>query len=135
MTANQLMLTVGHDRVYSCRIIRYVMASGDREFCAPAVTRELSPMTDVAISDTRASESPAPNYCDPKITGAVEEAFNAVWAIIKTNKQAGSEDEPDCELRVKVSQTLAELVVEGTTDPAELKRRALASLGWSTSEK
>ena len=85
-------------------------------------------MPDVAISDTPASETP-PDYCDPKITGAVEEAFNAVWAVIKTNKQAGNEDEPDCELRVKVSQTLAELVVEGTTDPAELKRRALASLG------
>jgi hypothetical protein len=86
-------------------------------------------MPDVAISDTPASETRAPDYCDPKITGAVEEAFNAVWAVIKTNKQAGSEDEPDCELRVKVSQTLAELVVEGTTDLAELKTRALASLG------
>ena len=92
-------------------------------------------MTDVAISDTRSVGEPRPQLLRSKITGAVEEAFNAVWAIIKTNKQAGSEDEPDCELRVKVSQTLAELVVEGTTDPAELKRRALASLGWSTSEK
>ena len=46
-------------------------------------------MPDVAISDTPASETPTPDYCDPKITGAVEEAFNAVWAVIKTNKSLG----------------------------------------------
>ena len=30
-------------------------------------------------------ENPAPDYCDPKITSAVEEAYEAVWTIIQNN--------------------------------------------------
>ena len=74
-------------------------------------------------------ENPAPDYCDPKITGAVEEAFEAVWAVIKANDQAGIEIETDCERRAELSRKLAELVVEGITDVAELRGRALASFG------
>ena len=80
-------------------------------------------------ADTPASQSPAPDYCDPEITGAVEEAFNEVWAVIKANDQPGSEIESDCERKVELSRRLAELVVAGITDPAELRKRALASLG------
>jgi hypothetical protein len=86
-------------------------------------------MSHIAISDAGASEPPTPNYCDPKITGAVEEAFEAVWAVIKANDQAGGETEPDCERRVELSRKLAEFVVEGITNPAELRARALASFG------
>ena len=85
-------------------------------------------MSHIAVSDAGASK-PAPNYCDPKITGAVEEAFEAVWAVIKANDQAGCETETDCERRVELSRRLAELVVAGITDPAHLKARALASFG------
>ena len=67
-------------------------------------------MSDIVVSDAAASEPPAPNYCDPKITGAVEEAFEAVWAVIKANDQAGIEIETDCERRVELSRKLAELV-------------------------
>jgi hypothetical protein len=86
-------------------------------------------MSDIVVSDAAASEPPAPNYCDPKITGAVEEAFEAVWAVIKANDQAGIEIETDCERRAELSRKLAELVVEGITDVAELRGRALASFG------
>ena len=86
-------------------------------------------MSDIVVSDAAASEPPSPNYCDPKITGAVEEAFEAVWAVIKANDQAGIEIETDCERRVELSRKLAELVVEGITDVAELRGRALASFG------
>ena len=86
-------------------------------------------MSDIVVSDAAASEPPAPNYCDPKITGAVEEAFEAVWAVIKANDQAGIEIETDCERRAELSRKLAELVVEGITDVAELHGRALASFG------
>jgi len=44
-------------------------------------------MSHIAVSDTGASEPPTPNYCDPKITGAVEGAFNDVWDVIKANDQ------------------------------------------------
>ena len=86
-------------------------------------------MSEIVVSDAAASEPPAPNYCDPKITGAVEEAFEAVWAVIKANDQAGIEIETDCERRAELSRKLAELVVEGITDVAELRGRALASFG------
>jgi hypothetical protein len=86
-------------------------------------------MSHIAVPDAGASEPPAADYCDPKITGAVEEAFEAVWAAIQANDQAGGETEPDCERRVELSRKLAEFVVEGITDPAELKTRALARFG------
>jgi hypothetical protein len=110
-------------------IIGYVVASGDREFCAPALTRELSPMSHIAVSDAGASEPPAPDYCDPKITGAVEEAFEAVWAVIKANDQAGIEIETDCERRAELSRSLRSWSWKGITDVAELRGRALASFG------
>ena len=94
-----------------------------------AVTRELAPMSHITVSDAGASEPSAANYCDPKITGAVEDAFNDVWDVIKANDQPGSEAETDCERRVELSRRLAELVVAGITDPAQLRARALASFG------
>jgi hypothetical protein len=92
-------------------------------------------MSDIVVSDAAASEPPAPNYCDPKITGAVEEAFEAVWAVIKANDQAGIEIETDCERRAELSRKLAELVVEGITDVAELRGRALASFGLAEAKQ
>ena len=86
-------------------------------------------MSHPTAADSPASQSPAPDYCDPEITGAVEEAFNEVWAVIKGNDQPGSEAETECERRVELSRILAELVVAGITDPAELQKEALASLG------
>jgi hypothetical protein len=51
-------------------------------------------MSHIAISDAGASEPHAPDYCDPKITGAVEEAFEAVWAVIKANDEGVAKPNP-----------------------------------------
>jgi hypothetical protein len=86
-------------------------------------------MPHTTTSETPAPQSAAPDYCDPEITGAVEDAFNDVWDVIKANDQPGSEAETDCERRVELSRRLAELVVAGITDPDQLRARALASFG------
>jgi hypothetical protein len=86
-------------------------------------------MPHTTTSETPAPQSATPDYCDPEITGAVEDAFNDVWDVIKANDQPGSEAKTDCERRVELSRRLAELVVAGITDPAQLKGRALASFG------
>jgi hypothetical protein len=44
-------------------------------------------MSQIAVPDSGASQLPAADYCDPKITGAVEGAFNDVWDVIKANDQ------------------------------------------------
>ena len=72
-------------------------------------------------------ENPAPDYCDPKITSAVEEAYEAVWTIIQNNGPSkGAKTE--CERKAELSLTIGALVVDGVTDPAELRDRALAIL-------
>jgi hypothetical protein len=73
------------------------------------------------------SEKPPHDYCDPKITSAVDEAYEAVWAVIEVS-EPGRDEKTDCERRVELSQKLASLVVDGVTDPAELRDRALASM-------
>ena len=85
-------------------------------------------MPHTTTSETPASQSAAPDYCDPEITGAVEDAFNDVWDVIKANDHPGSEAETDCERRVELSRRLAELVVAGITDPAQLTARARAAV-------
>ena len=66
-----------------------------------------------------------PDYCDPAITAAVEEAFEAVWSLIQASEPG--DDNNDCGRRVELSQKLAALVVDGVTDPTELRNRVLAS--------
>ena len=76
-----------------------------------------------------AVENTEPNYCDSKITSAVEEAYEAVWAIIQDNDlSAGAQTE--CDRKAELSQTIGTLVVEGVTDPTELRDRALTVLGY-----
>jgi hypothetical protein len=67
------------------------------------------------------------DYCDPAITAAVDEAFEAVWPVIQSS-EPGSDIKSDCERRVELSQRLAALVLDGVTDAAELRNRVLASL-------
>ena len=71
------------------------------------------------------------SYCDPKITSAVVEAYEAVWAVIQISEPVRDE-KSDCERRAELSQKLASLVVDGVTDPAELRDRALASMSLET---
>ena len=77
------------------------------------------------------SEKPPHDYCDPKITSAVDEAYEAVWAVIQISEPVRDE-KTDCERRVELSQKLASLVVDGVTDPAQLRDRALASMSLET---
>jgi hypothetical protein len=72
------------------------------------------------------SSQPA-NYCDPEILAALEEAFDAVWAVIET-QDSSAEGNKDCERKAALSQTLGALVVDGVRDPAELQKRALQNL-------
>jgi len=73
------------------------------------------------------SEKPPHDYCDPKITSAVDEAYEAVWAAIQISEPV-RDQKTDCERRVELSQKLASLVVDGVTDPAELRDRVLANM-------
>ena len=75
--------------------------------------------TDQAVVET------ARDYCDPKITSSVEEAFEAVWDIIQHIDPSGG-SKTDCDRKADLSQTRGSLVVEGVTDPNELRDRAIA---------
>ena len=55
-------------------------------------------MSRIAVPDASASQLPTADYCDPKITGAVEDAFNDVWDVIKAN------DQPAAKPRLIVSE-------------------------------
>ena len=82
---------------------------------------------------TDSGSPPAVDYCDPKITSAVDEAYEAVWAIIQ-NCDPSNGAKTECERKAELSQTIGALVVDGVTDPAELRDRALASLSCSVSQ-
>ena len=51
-------------------------------------------MSDIVVSDAAASEPPAPNYCDPKITGAVEEASRPFGLLSKRTIKRASKLKP-----------------------------------------
>ena len=82
-------------------------------------------MTNLTTLECSAQEPAQLDYCDPKITSAVDEAYEAVWAVLQNTDANGEKTE--CERRMELSQRLAELVLEGITDPNELRNRALAN--------
>jgi len=84
-------------------------------------------MTNLKASTDRGDNVPALDYCDPKITSLVDEAYEAVWAIVQ-NADPSNGAKTDCDRKAELSQTIGALVVEGVTDPAELRDCALASL-------
>ena len=69
------------------------------------------------------------DYCDPKIVSVVDEAYEVVWAIIQ-NKDLSAGAQTECDRKAELSQTIGTLVVEGVTDPTELRDRALTVLGY-----
>ena len=79
------------------------------------------------MTNLTTSKKPALDYCDPKITSIVEDAYDAVWAIVQ-NANPSNGAKTECERKVELSQTIGALVVDGVNDPAELRERALASL-------
>jgi hypothetical protein len=66
----------------------------------------------------------SPLKCDGEKIAAVEEAFDATWAVIQTH-EPDRDLKYDCERMAALSQKLGELVLDGVTDPAELRRLAL----------
>jgi hypothetical protein len=71
-------------------------------------------------------KTPTSIECDHPAIKAVEEAFDAAWAIIQTN-EPDRDVRYDCERMTALSQKLAALVLDGVTDPAELRDLALAA--------
>jgi hypothetical protein len=68
--------------------------------------------------------SASPFQCDHEKIEALEEAFNAAWAVIQAN-DPDRDLEHDCERMASLSQKLAEISADGITNPAELERLAL----------
>ena len=84
-------------------------------------------MTHLTATSDCSLQKPAVDYCDPKITSVVEEAYEAVWTIIQ-NADPTDVAETICERKAELSRTIGALVVDGVTDPAELRDRALAKI-------
>jgi hypothetical protein len=71
------------------------------------------------------SSSQSPPKCDDERVAAIDEAFDATWAVIQANEPERDTTQ-DCERMAALSQTITELVAQGITDPVELRRLALA---------
>jgi hypothetical protein len=69
----------------------------------------------------------SPLKCDGEKIAAIEEAFSATWAVIQAH-EPDRDLKYDCERMAALSQKLGELVLEGVTDPAQL--RSLALEAW-----
>jgi hypothetical protein len=64
---------------------------------------------------------------NPEMIAAVEQAFEAVWAVLCSNDPSRDRTADPARMAA-VSQTIATLAVEGITDPAELRRLTLERL-------
>jgi hypothetical protein len=73
------------------------------------------------------SEIPRSDIYDPKTLAVMEQAFAAIWNILRA-------DDPfrdyvnDAELRISIGHKLMELVANGETDPVRLGYLTLKSL-------
>ena len=70
------------------------------------------------------SSAQSPLKCDDEKIAAIEEAFDGTWTAIQAN-EPDRDLNYDCERMAALSQKLGELVLNGITDPAELRRLAL----------
>ena len=74
-----------------------------------------------------ASENPRPEIYDPKTLAVMDQAFHAIWNIVRA-------DDPfrdyanDSELRIAIGHKLMELVANGETHPVRLGYLTLKSL-------
>jgi hypothetical protein len=73
------------------------------------------------------SRNPPPNLYDPALLAAIEQAFDASWTALQARDPFRDFDK-DNELKSALGQRLATLVVDGVTDPIELREWALESL-------
>jgi hypothetical protein len=70
------------------------------------------------------TDTQSPLKCDNEKIAAIEEAFDTTWTAIQAN-EPDRDLNYDCERMAALSQKLGELVLNGITDPAELRRLAL----------
>jgi len=72
-------------------------------------------------------QNPRPEIYDPKTLAAMDQAFAAVWRMLRA-------DDPfrdyarDSELRISIGKKLLNLVADGVTDPLRLRNLTLESL-------
>jgi len=73
------------------------------------------------------SEIPRPDIYDPKTLAVMDQAFAAIWNVLKA-------DDPfrdyakDGELRIAVGRKLLNLVADGVTDPIRLRQLTVESV-------
>jgi hypothetical protein len=73
------------------------------------------------------SQNPRLDICDPKTLAAMDQAFAAVWHMLRA-------DDPfrgyasDTELRIAIGKKLLNLEADGVTDPLRLRSFTMQSL-------
>lgn len=72
-----------------------------------------------------ASRNPQIDIYDPKMLEGMDQAFAAIWAIVRGPVR---NHESDCELRIAVGRKLMNLVADGVTDPVRLRQLTVKSL-------
>jgi hypothetical protein len=72
-----------------------------------------------------ASRNPHIDIYDPKMLEGMDQAFAAIWAIVRGPVR---NHENDCELRIAVGRKLLNLVADGVTDPIRLRQLTVKSL-------
>jgi hypothetical protein len=66
----------------------------------------------------------------PELLAAIDIAYEAVWTTVCM--QGLSDAAQSAELKVKLSRTLVALASQGVSDPQELRRLALESMGLTS---
>ena len=70
--------------------------------------------------------SPQNPFDDPKLLTALAQAFESTWLVMQAHELPLDADRAT-ELSVEISRKLVELAADGVTDPAQLRRLALAA--------
>jgi hypothetical protein len=70
--------------------------------------------------------SPQNPFDDPKLPTALAQAFESTWLAMQAHEPPLDADRAT-ELSVEISRKLVELAADGVTDPAQLRRLALAA--------
>jgi hypothetical protein len=73
------------------------------------------------------SLNPPRDFYDPELLAAMEQAFDATWAVIQANEPALDRDRAN-ELSIDISRKIVAFASEGVTDAVELRRLALEAL-------
>jgi hypothetical protein len=80
------------------------------------------------------SFDPLPNWSDPVLLAAIQQAFDATWPVIRANK-IGNDKARMAELGMALNHRIVELAANGVTDPHELQRLALETFPLNPSSQ